>query len=175
MAASFATNTDLVLAESGARMGFAGPRVIRQVTGRALPDGFQTAEFLLRHGQVDMVVPRRALRGRLAALLAADRPAGRRGAHRRQPGGTGAGRRRAPSAGPAAPRPEPRRPDGRRRPWDDRYATVGRLRTARTRPTDHAGLPGHRASTASSSCTATGSARTARRSSAAWPGSTAGR
>ncbi|MFG1649761.1 acetyl-CoA carboxylase carboxyltransferase subunit alpha [Micromonospora sp. NPDC049275] len=71
VAASFATNTDLVLAESGARMGFAGPRVIRQVTGRALPEGFQTADFLLRHGQVDMVVQRRSLRGRLAALLAA--------------------------------------------------------------------------------------------------------
>ncbi|MGS2614997.1 acetyl-CoA carboxylase carboxyltransferase subunit alpha [Micromonospora sp. LZ34] len=73
VAASFATNTDVVIAESGARMGFAGPRVIRQVTGRALPDGFQTADFLLRHGQVDMVVPRRALRGRLVALLAAAR------------------------------------------------------------------------------------------------------
>ncbi|MGN9776898.1 acetyl-CoA carboxylase carboxyltransferase subunit alpha [Micromonospora sp. H33] len=71
VAASFATNTDIVIAESGARMGFAGPRVIRQVTGRDLPDGFQTAEFLLRHGQVDMVMPRHALRGRLAALLAA--------------------------------------------------------------------------------------------------------
>ncbi|TDC79669.1 acetyl-CoA carboxylase carboxyltransferase subunit alpha [Micromonospora sp. KC606] len=73
VAASFATNTDVVLAESGARMGFAGPRVIRQVTGRELPEGFQTAEFLLRHGQVDMVVPRHALRGRLVALLAAAR------------------------------------------------------------------------------------------------------
>ncbi|MET7467939.1 acetyl-CoA carboxylase carboxyltransferase subunit alpha [Micromonospora sp. NPDC005686] len=71
VAASFATNTDLVLAESGARLGFAGPRVIRQVTGAKLPEGFQTAEYLLRHGQVDMVVPRHALRGRLAALLAA--------------------------------------------------------------------------------------------------------
>ncbi|NJC12348.1 acetyl-CoA carboxylase carboxyl transferase subunit beta [Micromonospora profundi] len=71
VAASFATNTDLVLAESGARMGFAGPRVIRQVTGRELPEGFQTADFLLRHGQVDMVVQRRSLRGRLSALLAA--------------------------------------------------------------------------------------------------------
>ncbi|NES39827.1 acetyl-CoA carboxylase carboxyl transferase subunit beta, partial [Micromonospora sp. PPF5-17] len=67
VAASFATNTDVVLAESGARMGFAGPRVIRQVTGATLPEGFQTAEFLLRHGQVDMVVPRHALRGRLTA------------------------------------------------------------------------------------------------------------
>ncbi|MEU7803529.1 acetyl-CoA carboxylase carboxyltransferase subunit alpha [Micromonospora arborensis] len=75
VAASFATNTDLVLAESGARMGFAGPRVIRQVTGRALPEGFQTADVLLRHGQVDMVVQRRSLRGRLGALLAATRPA----------------------------------------------------------------------------------------------------
>ncbi|WP_410809076.1 acetyl-CoA carboxylase carboxyltransferase subunit alpha [Micromonospora sp. 067-2] len=73
VAASFATNTDLVLAESGARMGFAGPRVIRQVTGRALPEGFQTADFLLRHGQVDMVVQRRSLRGRLVALLAVTR------------------------------------------------------------------------------------------------------
>nr|WP_205808748.1 acetyl-CoA carboxylase carboxyltransferase subunit alpha [Micromonospora sp. HNM0581] len=71
VAASFATSADLVLAESGARMGFAGPRVIRQVTGRDIPAGFQTAEFLLRHGQVDMVVPRHALRARLATLLAA--------------------------------------------------------------------------------------------------------
>ncbi|MFC0032920.1 acetyl-CoA carboxylase carboxyltransferase subunit alpha [Micromonospora chaiyaphumensis] len=77
VAASFATNTDVVLAESGARLGFAGPRVIRQVTGATLPEGFQTAEFLLRHGQIDLVVPRHALRGRLTALLAAAE-AGRR-------------------------------------------------------------------------------------------------
>lgn len=75
VAASFATNTDVLLAESGARLGFAGPRVIRQVTGATLPEGFQTAEFLLRHGQVDMVVPRHALRGRLTALLGAARAA----------------------------------------------------------------------------------------------------
>ncbi|MEU9510518.1 acetyl-CoA carboxylase carboxyltransferase subunit alpha [Micromonospora sp. NPDC048170] len=89
VAASFATNTDVVLAESGARMGFAGPRVIRQVTGRELPEGFQTADFLLRHGQVDMVVPRHALRGRLVALLAAARagrrPASRPGVPRQEP------------------------------------------------------------------------------------------
>ncbi|MGK5521516.1 acetyl-CoA carboxylase carboxyltransferase subunit alpha [Micromonospora sp. URMC 107] len=89
VAASFATNTDVVLAESGARMGFAGPRVIRQVTGRDLPEGFQTADFLLRHGQVDMVVPRHALRGRLVALLAAARagrrPASRPGVPRQEP------------------------------------------------------------------------------------------
>ncbi|MFG2052739.1 acetyl-CoA carboxylase carboxyltransferase subunit alpha [Micromonospora sp. NPDC048930] len=94
VAASFATNTDVVLAESGARMGFAGPRVIRQVTGATLPEGFQTAEFLLRHGQVDMVVPRQALRGRLTALLAAAR-AGR------------AGRRRPVPRQEPAPRPAP--------------------------------------------------------------------
>ncbi|MEW2385478.1 acetyl-CoA carboxylase carboxyltransferase subunit alpha [Micromonospora sp. NPDC047707] len=85
VAASFATNTDVVIAESGARMGFAGPRVIRQVTGRDLPEGFQTAEFLLRHGQVDMVVPRHALRGRLAALLATTGGGEQRGARRRVP------------------------------------------------------------------------------------------
>ncbi|WBB68213.1 acetyl-CoA carboxylase carboxyltransferase subunit alpha [Micromonospora sp. WMMD812] len=93
VAASFATNTDVVVAETGARMGFAGPRVIRQVTGRALPDGFQTADFLLRHGQVDMVVPRRALRGRLVALLAAARaarpPAARPPVPRRPPAPAG--------------------------------------------------------------------------------------
>ncbi|MEU7933692.1 acetyl-CoA carboxylase carboxyltransferase subunit alpha [Micromonospora echinofusca] len=89
VAASFATNADVVLAESGARMGFAGPRVIRQVTGRDLPEGFQNADFLLRHGQVDMVVPRHALRGRLVALLAAARagrrPSSRAGVPRQEP------------------------------------------------------------------------------------------
>nr|QLJ96494.1 acetyl-CoA carboxylase carboxyltransferase subunit alpha [Micromonospora carbonacea] len=96
VAASFATNTDLVLAESGARMGFAGPRVIRQVTGRGLPEGFQTADFLLRHGQVDMVVQRRALRGRLVALLAAAQ-SGRRAVARREPA------RSVPHQPPGAP------------------------------------------------------------------------
>jgi acetyl-CoA carboxylase carboxyl transferase alpha subunit/acetyl-CoA carboxylase carboxyl transferase beta subunit len=71
VAASFATNTDLVLAEHGARMGFAGPNVIRQTLRQPLPANFQTAEFLLRHGQVDMVVQRRQLPDRLRALLAA--------------------------------------------------------------------------------------------------------
>ncbi|MFY1636346.1 acetyl-CoA carboxylase carboxyl transferase subunit alpha [Solwaraspora sp. WMMB335] len=78
VAASFATNTDVIVAESGARMGFAGPRVIRETIRQALPAGFQTAEFLLRHGQVDLVVQRRDLRARLRTLLAlaaAGRPA----------------------------------------------------------------------------------------------------
>ncbi|MGN9811610.1 acetyl-CoA carboxylase carboxyltransferase subunit alpha [Micromonospora sp. BQ11] len=112
VAASFATNTDVVLAESGARMGFAGPRVIRQVTGRDLPEGFQTAEFLLRHGQVDMVVPRHALRARLVALLAAARagrrPAARPGVPRQEPpaaGGAGPARVPAARTSPVVERP----------------------------------------------------------------------
>ncbi|MFI7575577.1 acetyl-CoA carboxylase carboxyltransferase subunit alpha [Micromonospora sp. NPDC049497] len=112
VAASFATNTDVVLAESGARMGFAGPRVIRQVTGRDLPEGFQTAEFLLRHGQVDMVVPRHALRARLVALLAAARagrrPGARPGVPRQEPppaGGVGPARVPAARTSPLAERP----------------------------------------------------------------------
>ncbi|WP_320064137.1 acetyl-CoA carboxylase carboxyltransferase subunit alpha [Micromonospora sp. RTGN7] len=110
VAASFATNTDVLLAESGARMGFAGPRVIRQVTGRALPEGFQTAEFLLRHGQVDMVVQRRALRGRLVALIAAAR-SGRRAVRRTE---TGQLVPRQCAAAPAGPgRTVTGTPDGR--------------------------------------------------------------
>ncbi|PWI42953.1 acetyl-CoA carboxylase, carboxyltransferase subunit beta [Streptomyces sp. ICBB 8177] len=74
VAASFATLADVILAEPGARLGFAGPRVIEQTTRERLPAGFQTAEFLLGHGLVDDVVPRAALRGRLANLLALGRP-----------------------------------------------------------------------------------------------------
>ncbi|MET8681494.1 acetyl-CoA carboxylase, carboxyltransferase subunit beta [Streptomyces sp. NPDC004647] len=70
VAASFATLADVILAEPGARLGFAGPRVIEQTTGQRLPDGFQTAEFLLQHGMVDDVVPRSALRTTLGRLLA---------------------------------------------------------------------------------------------------------
>ncbi|MDW5325102.1 acetyl-CoA carboxylase carboxyltransferase subunit alpha [Plantactinospora sp. KLBMP9567] len=71
VAASFATCTDIVLAETGSRLGFAGPRVIRETIRQTLPADFQTTDFLLRHGQVDMVVERRALRARLRWLLAA--------------------------------------------------------------------------------------------------------
>ncbi|MFI9408526.1 acetyl-CoA carboxylase, carboxyltransferase subunit beta [Nocardia gamkensis] len=75
VAASYATSTDIIIAEPGARLGFAGPRVIRQTIGQTLPAGFQTAEFLLEHGVVDMICHRSALRDRLARLLtlAADR------------------------------------------------------------------------------------------------------
>jgi acetyl-CoA carboxylase carboxyl transferase beta subunit/acetyl-CoA carboxylase carboxyl transferase alpha subunit len=79
VAASFATGTDVIIAENGARMGFAGPRVIRQTLRQTLPAGFQTADFLLRHGHVDMVVERRQLRPMLRSLLASATPAGATG------------------------------------------------------------------------------------------------
>ena len=67
--ASFAVQADVILAEPGARIGFAGGRVIVQATHDRLPDGFQTAEFLLAHGMVDAVVERRQLRATLGSLL----------------------------------------------------------------------------------------------------------
>lgn len=75
VAASFATLGDVILAEPGARIGFAGPRVIEQTIQADLPEGFQTAEFLLARGLVDVVVPRVALRQTLARLLDAQAPA----------------------------------------------------------------------------------------------------
>jgi len=69
VAASFATLPDVLLAEPGARLGFAGPRVIEQTTRQSLPEGFQTAEFLLGRGLLDDVVPRAALRATLGRLL----------------------------------------------------------------------------------------------------------
>nr|UUG47298.1 acetyl-coenzyme a carboxyl transferase alpha/beta chain [Amycolatopsis sp.] len=69
VAASFATLSDLIIAEPGARMGFAGPRVIAQTIRAALPAGFQTAEYLLEHGMIDLIRPRAELRGTLATIL----------------------------------------------------------------------------------------------------------
>ena len=59
VSASFAMLGDAILAEPGALIGFAGPRVIKQTIGQDLPEGFQTAEFLLEHGMMDDVVHRR--------------------------------------------------------------------------------------------------------------------
>lgn len=67
--ASFATLGDLILAEPGAMIGFAGPRVIRETTHQELPEGFQTAEFLLERGLIDRIVPRHELRGTIAGVL----------------------------------------------------------------------------------------------------------
>ncbi|MGH7686430.1 MAG: acetyl-CoA carboxylase carboxyltransferase subunit beta [Candidatus Dormibacteria bacterium] len=69
VSASFAAQADVILAEPGARIGFAGGRVIEQAAHETLPEGFQTAEFLLAHGMIDMVVARPALRSTVGSLL----------------------------------------------------------------------------------------------------------
>lgn len=70
VSASFAFLGDVVIAEPGALIGFAGPRVIEQTVREKLPEGFQTAEFLLEKGAVDMVVPRQNLKYELARIIA---------------------------------------------------------------------------------------------------------
>lgn len=72
--ASFASLGDYVLAEPGALIGFAGPRVIEQTIGQRLPEGFQRSEFQMEHGFADAIVPRAELRGALARLLRLNRP-----------------------------------------------------------------------------------------------------
>ena len=67
--ASYATIADVIIAEPGALIGFAGPRVIEQAIRQKLPPGAQTAEFLLEHGMVDLVLPRRELRTQISRLL----------------------------------------------------------------------------------------------------------
>ena len=67
--ASFASLGDIVIAEPKAMIGFAGPRVIEQTIGEALPEGFQTAEFLLEHGFIDKIVERRDLKDTISKLI----------------------------------------------------------------------------------------------------------
>jgi acetyl-CoA carboxylase carboxyl transferase subunit beta len=69
VSASFAMLGDIHIAEPGAQIGFAGQRVIEETIRETLPDGFQRAEYLLKHGMVDMVVPRLELHDTLARLL----------------------------------------------------------------------------------------------------------
>lgn len=69
VAASFASLGDVIIAEPGAMIGFAGPRVIANTINAELPSGFQTAEFMLQHGFVDRIVPRANLRTELARLI----------------------------------------------------------------------------------------------------------
>lgn len=69
--ASFATLGDVIIAEPAALIGFAGARVIKDTTKQSLPPGFQTAEFLLKHGLIDQIVPRLEMRERLRDILAA--------------------------------------------------------------------------------------------------------
>lgn len=67
--ASFAMLGDIILAEPGALIGFAGPRVIQQTIGQKLPEGFQRSEFLLEHGFIDKIVPRSEQKETLGAIL----------------------------------------------------------------------------------------------------------
>ena len=67
--ASYASVGDLILAEPGAMIGFAGPRVIKDTTQAELPPGFQTAEFLLEHGLIDSIVPRKEMKDQLITYL----------------------------------------------------------------------------------------------------------
>lgn len=67
--ASYAMLGDFNIAEPGALIGFAGPRVIRETIGKSLPEGFQSAEFVLEHGFLDFIIDRRNLKSRLTLLL----------------------------------------------------------------------------------------------------------
>jgi acetyl-CoA carboxylase carboxyl transferase subunit beta len=67
--ASFATLADVIIAEPGALIGFAGPRLVEQTIRKSLPKGFQTSEALLEHGMIDMVVDRRELTEKVASIL----------------------------------------------------------------------------------------------------------
>ena len=67
--ASYTMVADVIMAEPKAMIGFAGPRVIEQITKQKLPEGFQTSEFLLEHGMIDLIVERASLRSTLATFL----------------------------------------------------------------------------------------------------------
>ena len=67
--ASFAMLGDVIIAEPKALIGFAGPRVIKETIKKDLPEGFQSAEFLLEHGFLDLIIDRKEMKQRLAVLL----------------------------------------------------------------------------------------------------------
>jgi acetyl-CoA carboxylase carboxyl transferase subunit beta len=67
--ASYASLGDIIIAEPKAMIGFAGPRVIRETTHQTLPSDFQTAEFLEKHGLVDLIVSRDKMRDTLGSIL----------------------------------------------------------------------------------------------------------
>jgi acetyl-CoA carboxylase carboxyl transferase subunit beta len=69
VSASFALLGDIIIAEPGALIGFAGPRVIEQTIKQSLPEGFQRSEFLLEHGMIDIVVPRKELKEKIAKIF----------------------------------------------------------------------------------------------------------
>lgn len=70
VSASLATLGDVIIAEPNALIGFAGPRVIEQTVRETLPEGFQRSEFLLEHGDIDMIIDRRNMRHKIISLLA---------------------------------------------------------------------------------------------------------
>lgn len=67
--ASFASTADIIIAEPNSLIGFAGPRVIEQTIKQKLPEGFQKSEFLLEHGFIDRIVPRKDMKKELATIL----------------------------------------------------------------------------------------------------------
>jgi acetyl-CoA carboxylase carboxyl transferase subunit beta len=67
--ASFAMLGDINIAEPGALIAFAGPRVVKETIGKDLPEGFQTSEFLLEHGFLDFIIDRREMKERLALAI----------------------------------------------------------------------------------------------------------
>jgi len=69
VSASFALVADIIIAEKGALIGFAGPRVIEQTIRQKLPEGFQRADFLFNHGMIDIVVERKDLKNTLIKIL----------------------------------------------------------------------------------------------------------
>ncbi len=69
VAASHAMLGDVIMAEPGALIGFAGPRVIKETIGKDLPDGFQTSEFVMEHGFLDMIIHRKELKSKVSLLL----------------------------------------------------------------------------------------------------------
>ncbi|GMV80928.1 MAG: acetyl-coenzyme A carboxylase carboxyl transferase subunit beta [Planctomycetota bacterium] len=116
VSASFAFLADVIIGEPGAMIGFTGARVIEQTIKVKLPEGFQTAEFLLKYGQIDMVVPRKDMRGTLARILGyAERTAGKAATPPERETAVAAVARKAPAAAPnrttkAAPaKPKPTR------------------------------------------------------------------
>ena len=72
--ASFASLGDIILAEPGALIGFAGPRVVEQTIGQKLPEGFQSSEFLLEHGFIDAIVNRKEMKNVLGKILKLHKP-----------------------------------------------------------------------------------------------------
>jgi len=84
VAASFAFQGDIIIAEPKALIGFAGPRVIRETVGEELPEGFQRSEFLLEHGMIDMIKNRRELKEALGFVLDSLTGSGQAGAEAEQ-------------------------------------------------------------------------------------------